>query len=178
MKKGSKMTFEQKERLRIAHLGQIAWNRGLKGFKHSGSFKNGHDDLVPPSSRIEAGKKLTDEKHPLWKGDGVGYFALHSWVYRKLGKPTNCEFCKITNTRLELANISGKYKRNLDDWKYLCVKCHRKYDNHPFFLPRTDEQKRKQSERMKGAGNHFYGKKHKQETLLKMQFSKLKYHAK
>lgn len=176
MKKGSKMTIEQKEHLRIAHLGQIPWNKGQKGFRHSGSFKKGHGDLVPDSSRIEAGKKLTDEKHPSWKGDGVGYFALHSWIRRKLGKPTKCDACGIVEynqRKINWANISGKYFRRFSDWKPLCKKCHCVFDKHPFLLPRTIDERKKMSERTRGIRNPFYGKKHSKETLEKIRLTKL-----
>jgi uncharacterized protein (DUF1330 family) len=36
MRKGSKMTIEQRKKLSNAHIGQTAWNKGLKGYyKHS-----------------------------------------------------------------------------------------------------------------------------------------------
>src|SRR3990167_325793 len=32
----------------------------------------------------------TGEKHPQWKGDQVGYRALHMWIERNLGKASKC----------------------------------------------------------------------------------------
>ena len=32
--------------------------------------------------------------------------------------------------KLHWANISGKYKRSLDDWKALCASCHKLFDGH------------------------------------------------
>jgi len=61
-------------------------------------------------------------------GDNVGYHALHDWVERKLGKPLKCEHCGCENKRLEWANKSHEYKRDIDDWIRLCRKCHIKYD--------------------------------------------------
>ena len=65
-----------------------------------------------------------------WKGDKVGYFGLHDWVYKNLGQPSKCSDCGTTdlNKRFEWANISGKYKRVLSDWKRLCCSCHKKFD--------------------------------------------------
>lgn len=63
-----------------------------------------------------------------WKGNKVGYHALHSWIYRKLGKPQECKFCGSIKT-LEWANVSQEYKRELSDWMALCKKCHYKYDD-------------------------------------------------
>ena len=64
-----------------------------------------------------------------WKGDSVGYGALHTWIKKRLGKPQKCEHCQSTNKKMyHWANKSGTYKRNLSDWLRLCVSCHRKYD--------------------------------------------------
>lgn len=62
-------------------------------------------------------------KNPMWKGDKVGYPALHNWVINRLTKPTTCSCCGLKK-RLDLANISNEYKRDLSDWEWLCRKCH------------------------------------------------------
>ncbi len=75
--------------------------------------------------------KFLNEENPMWKGDNVGYFALHKWISRKLGKPSKCEYCNKNggNDRsYHWANISHKYKRNFSDWIRLCVSCHKNYD--------------------------------------------------
>lgn len=58
-----------------------------------------------------------------WKGDDVSYKTLHQWVARHTMKPDLCPNCH-SNRKLELANVSGKYKRDLNDWEYLCRRCH------------------------------------------------------
>jgi hypothetical protein len=74
---------------------------------------------------------LFGEKHPQWKGDGVSYRNLHSWVERKLGKPQRCTSCgKTSEKKYDWANISRKYKRDTSDWVRLCRKCHKAYDSH------------------------------------------------
>lgn len=68
-----------------------------------------------------------------YKGDKVGYRALHSWVARSLGKPDTCEHCGsfgLTGRKIGWANKSNQYKRNLSDWLRLCTPCHRKYDSN------------------------------------------------
>jgi len=80
------------------------------------------------SSRVE-------EKSIAWKGENVCYRTKHIWIENKLGKPNFCEHCrngKLKHRQYHWANISRKYKRNLNDWKRLCVKCHKAYDrtNH------------------------------------------------
>ncbi len=62
-----------------------------------------------------------------FKGDQVGYDALHDWVKRYKGKAEICEDCESTDN-VQWANISWEYKRELDDWSAKCYHCHRKYD--------------------------------------------------
>ena len=76
------------------------------------------------------------ETFELWKGDKVGYRALHDWVEKLLGKPTICQECleeklplKSGRRRIQWANLSHKYKRDIQDWKAMCVPCHMKYDH-------------------------------------------------
>ena len=69
--------------------------------------------------------------HPRWKGNDVGYDALHDWIKRYLGFPTTCEHCKKSfplSWRIHWANKDHKYKRNKKDWIRLCLWCHKKYD--------------------------------------------------
>lgn len=63
------------------------------------------------------------ERNPNWKGDNICYSAIHAWVRRNKPHRGICEDCKLTK-RLDLANISQEYRRDLDDWEYLCRKCH------------------------------------------------------
>lgn len=70
--------------------------------------------------------------HPKWKGKDASYSAVHHWIKRELGSPLHCSQCNKTEgtTRnFHWANISGKYKRELTDWKRLCVSCHVYFDN-------------------------------------------------
>jgi len=68
------------------------------------------------------------EKNGQWRGDKVGYNSLHSWVRRRKYKPGFCEDCHVNTDVLDLANVSGLYLRNVDDFKYLCRLCHMKSD--------------------------------------------------
>jgi hypothetical protein len=63
------------------------------------------------------------DANPNWKGTSVGLSGLHSWVKRHLGKPKRCSGCHQVK-KLDLANISQKYKRDFTDWEWLCRKCH------------------------------------------------------
>jgi hypothetical protein len=68
-----------------------------------------------------------NEKNPMWKGDEVGYGSLHNWIRRRKKKPEFCEKCKKRRPS-DLANISGKYKRDINDYEWLCRKCHMEDD--------------------------------------------------
>lgn len=104
---GKKRSLEDREKMRIAHLGQKSWNKNKK---------------CP---------QLSDKNHWNWKGDKVGYFALHTWIQRKKGKAVKCKHCgkeKTTPRSIQWANINHKYSRKLRDYISLCVSCHRKFD--------------------------------------------------
>lgn len=104
--KDKKMTNDQKSRLNLSglELGH-GWNKGLPG--------------------------LRDDKHPNWKGDDVGYNAIHTWIQRKLGKAYKCVKCDGTkgSKRYEWANLDGKYTRDVTTWSMLCSKCHHEHDD-------------------------------------------------
>jgi hypothetical protein len=67
------------------------------------------------------------KNNPQWKGDGVGYLSLHEWIKNHKPIPIECEYCGYKK-KLELANISQKYKRDINDWEWLCRLCHMKKD--------------------------------------------------
>jgi hypothetical protein len=74
---------------------------------------------------------ITGEKHPLWKGNAVGYKALHGWIYRHFGSATRCEYCwTLKAKKYEWANISGIYKRDIKDFVSLCASCHDRLDRN------------------------------------------------
>ena len=66
-------------------------------------------------------------KHAFWKDNKASYKTIHQWVRRYLPKPEVCPHCNL-RTPKEVANISGKYLRELEDYKWMCVQCHRKMD--------------------------------------------------
>lgn len=78
------------------------------------------------------------ENSPGWKGDKVGYSALHDWIRNHLPKPVSCEFCKNVPPR-DVANISQKYKRDLTDWEWLCRKCHIQKDGRHIRLVESNK---------------------------------------
>lgn len=81
------------------------------------------------------------DNHYMWKGENVKYGALHYWVKKNKPKPQFCDECKINLPR-DLANISGKYKRDITDFEWLCRSCHMNKDGRINNLKQF--QKRKQ----------------------------------
>lgn len=76
-------------------------------------------------------KKGTQEKEKNynWRGDNIGYYAIHRRIEVLLGKPKYCENCKSDKEKwYDWANISGEYKYDITDWKRLCRSCHMKED--------------------------------------------------
>lgn len=61
-------------------------------------------------------------KNPMWQGNKVGYIALHEWVKSRFPKTKLCECCKKVPP-YDLAN-RGTYDRNLENWEWLCRRCH------------------------------------------------------
>ena len=86
-------------------------------------------------SREKISKNHADfsaEKNPNWKGDKVGNCAVHHWIKKLHGFPKKCELCGTTDStkKYEWANITGKYKRDIENWKRACISCHRKFDHN------------------------------------------------
>lgn len=70
---------------------------------------------------------MSDEKIWNWKGEDGNTKTLHAWVKRRLEKPKFCEICEIREPK-QLSNRSHLYKRDIKDFQWLCVSCHKKYD--------------------------------------------------
>jgi hypothetical protein len=61
-------------------------------------------------------------RNPNWVGDKVSYNQLHDWVRKRIPKPSVCPKCK-KNRVYDLCN-KGRYVRDLDQWEWLCRRCH------------------------------------------------------
>jgi len=78
------------------------------------------------ASKISLNGFKENEKHPNWRGKKVSYTALHAWVKKRKINNGKCEWCGKTK-RLDLA-CKGIYDRDLNNWEWLCRKCHMKQD--------------------------------------------------
>jgi len=97
-------------------LGKHIWSnkqhpKGMSGKKHSKKAKD------------KIGKANLGERNGMWKGDNVKKLGLHLWVRRNKPKSFLCEECQKKEP-YDLANISGKYKRDINDFEWLCRSCH------------------------------------------------------
>ncbi len=69
-----------------------------------------------------ARERMLNEGNPMWS-DNPSLGALHTWVRERKPKPKHCTRCGVDEP-YDLANISGTYKRDIDDYEWLCRKCH------------------------------------------------------
>lgn len=99
---------------------------------------------IPNSGRLIIGHKKQGlgDKNSNWKGDGVGYSALHAWIKTRLKKVDLCQRCDEKKS-FDLANKSGLYLRELSDWWWLCRHCHMEIDGRLklFLLNRNNAKK-------------------------------------
>ena len=117
--------------------GMIPWSKGTKGIvkPNSGSIKKG--EHISPDTEFKNGENIGEENHN-WKGDSVGYYALHTWIKRTYGKANKCENrknkildfeCSEKSNNYDWALIKGKkYERKRENFRMLCHSCHLKYD--------------------------------------------------
>lgn len=63
----------------------------------------------------------------IFTGTPNEYKSLHYQIRKELGNPLFCEKCG-SNQKIQWANRSQQYKKDLLDWIALCMKCHFNYD--------------------------------------------------
>lgn len=101
--------------------------------------KLGH--TVSPETRAKISASLSgrrssrrDANHPDWKGEAARYDTIHAWLRKRKQKTGICNDCGRrvgTNGRgvgTDWANISGEYRRDPDDYRELCRRCHIAFD--------------------------------------------------
>lgn len=135
-KSGLQIAEKTKLKISEAHIGKSS---GMKGKHHSEETKRRISDAnkgkrLNPAGEIKKGQHLSPstefkkgENNSNWRNDKVGNRALHLWIKRHKPKSMICEVCQQEKP-LEAANISGEYKRDVNDFKWLCRKCHFYFD--------------------------------------------------
>ena len=63
-----------------------------------------------------------------WKGDDAGRSAIHKWLNKHWPLTGTCEQCGATDRRTGYSNVDHKWRRERDDYRELCDRCHRYYD--------------------------------------------------
>jgi hypothetical protein len=128
------------------HESQKNWDERRKFCSLKCRFAHQKGKPLSDTTRKRMAIARTGERNKLWKGNNVGYHALHAWVKRQLGTPKVCSECHKTfeNPRhIHWANKSGLYKRDTADWVRLCAWCHNEMDG-TFFktgVPNTSRKK-------------------------------------
>jgi len=95
------------------------------------------------------------ENNGMWKGDNALRAAIHLWVISRKPKPNFCECCKVKKPK-DLANISQKYYRDVNDYEWLCRKCHMVKDGRLERLHTDKQINKKRSESSSGNKNHMW----------------------
>jgi len=118
-------------------------NFGFGSQKRRKSFKGKNNPNYGKHHTKEVKEKLRklhlNEGSPRWKGDKAKPRSIHSWVEKRLPKPTLCSRCGLKKV-LELSNNNHTYKRNLSDWEWICRKCHMWKDGRQFNLKQYGKQ--------------------------------------
>jgi len=117
-KDGTKLGFKK---------GNIPWSKGKSDVFSKETLKKIGDASIGRKKSQETKDKIglanSGESNGNWAGKYVGMNGLHAWIQRRKPKPYFCEFCKKVPPR-DLANISGKYMRDINDYEWLCRRCH------------------------------------------------------
>lgn len=116
--------------------GKTAWNKDVPHSdetraKISEKLRGENHPLYGKNHSIESKKKMREakigEKNHNWKGENVGYQAIHWWILQKKPKPNLCEQCN-QNEPYDLSSKNHTYSRKLKEWEWLCRSCHSKND--------------------------------------------------
>jgi hypothetical protein len=130
-------------------------------------------------------KTISGNGNPMWKGNSVGYNALHDWIKSKLPKTQLCQHCN-QNPPYDIANKSGQYKRDLSDWEWLCRKCHMESDGRMEKLKEivnerklTDDEKKEKIRLYRLKNKEYFTRKNHEHYIENreqiLQYSKLRY---
>jgi hypothetical protein len=109
-------TEQHKLNMSLSMKGRTPWNKGKT-------------NVYSKQTLDKISESLRGKKNWNWK-ENVSYNRLHDWVREEKGKAQECENCNTSQSpRFEWANLSGEYKKDLDDFVSLCVNCHHLIDN-------------------------------------------------
>lgn len=106
-----------------------------KSEEHRKKLKENHVGMLGKHHSEETKKKLAQvqklERGSNWKGDAVGYNALHDWLRKNFGNSNKCENerCDKKSKKYDWCLIVGKkYERKRENFTMRCRKCHCEMD--------------------------------------------------
>jgi hypothetical protein len=147
--KGHNHSEKTIEKLSLARKGKT-WEQ-IFGIEKAKEMRKNKIKLMKernPNNMVGVREKLSkskrEENNPNWKGDEVGYSSLHEWIKSRKPKPQFCERCN-KKPSYDLANKSGKYKRDINDFEWLCRSCHMETDGR---LTKLNINRRAKNERI------------------------------
>lgn len=82
-------------------------------------YKSEHKDLQKKYNKKKFGGKSELRRK---------YNNIHNYIRRHKHKQGFCTICNLSGKRIELANISGVYNKDIDNYMWLCCECHQLFD--------------------------------------------------
>ena len=104
--------------------------KGFAGRKHSEESKR--KISISRKGKTQSGINMArkGENNGMWKGgDLTTIEGIHYRIRQQKQKPEFCEICGLVPPQ-ELSNIDHKYSLLVRDYRDLCIKCHRAYDDN------------------------------------------------
>jgi hypothetical protein len=111
------------------------WNDTLRGhvkgrpkrFIHGHNSRGARHTDSAKAKIGAASREAWGRRRAIYMGDPARYRALHNWLRYAKKKSGRCAECG-SGGKTEWANISGRYERDPEDYRELCVACHRTED--------------------------------------------------
>jgi hypothetical protein len=147
------------------HKGYIPWNKGIKTGPNPDHSMRMRGRTLTKKHRLKISKALTGRQvnesfrnkmqkialervkngtHNFYKGDAIGYGAIHDWLRNKFGKSNHCENkkCESINPKMYVwAKLKNKkYERKRENFIQLCQSCHVKYDKNKLYIIYDDKK--------------------------------------
>ena len=110
---GKRLSEEHKRKIRLASLGRKHSPETCEKIRQLKIARGLPKELI--ASRIGP-RKIN-----------ITYGSLHDYLRSHIPKPETCSKCNEIK-KLDLANMTGVYNREFQNWQYLCRKCHNNFD--------------------------------------------------